>query len=326
MDTEKYLEVQRKIRKGQSPNDEGPFYHHSKWESYKGSIKGKLGGAIIGGLVGAVIGGVVAGLLATGIVGPGLAALGIGKIALTVAAMAGAGIMYGMHEFGDIGKIGGAVAAGLKQADAREAVRFAAIEKKLDTLSDLVQGKPAAADSKNAADTAVDELENYRTTHYAKVNGSKPKLVFWKVALIGLAVGAAAGAVLAAGGISGEIFHALGHALPANATAVISVVTCGLFGASFGINRDIFRRIFDTTDLWSKGIIKSEKVREHQIAAGKDLEEAIAQKKEAPESAVTTMIMHEGHIDYPISGTFHRDRIAAEKALLSFDHTRATPQ
>src|SRR5689334_13029436 len=115
MDTEKYVEIQKKIRDGKSPNDEGPYYHHSWWESYKGGIKGKLGGVIGGGIVGALVGGIVA-TVATLVpaLGMGFAgALGI------MGAFAAAGSMYGAHEFGEIGRITGAVAASQKHAEAR---------------------------------------------------------------------------------------------------------------------------------------------------------------------------------------------------------------
>ncbi len=46
MDTEEHIEIQKAIRDGRPETDEGPYYHESWWESYKGSVKGKLGGSI----------------------------------------------------------------------------------------------------------------------------------------------------------------------------------------------------------------------------------------------------------------------------------------
>jgi hypothetical protein len=51
----------------------------------------------------------------------------------------------------------------------------------------------------------------------------------------------------------------------------LSVTAFGALGASFGISRDFFRKVFDKTDLWFKGITHAqsyEKVKEDQLAAG----------------------------------------------------------
>lgn len=332
MDSEKYIALEKKLRTGISPNDEGPFYHHAWWESYKGSIKGKLGGVVIGALMGAVVGGAVAGVMALG---------GISGIALTFAALTGAGMLYGLHEFNDIGKIVGAQAAGLEEADVREAIRFAELEQKIDRLTDLVSDKTSGGKSKSAATAPLPtekvDLEDYRTTHYARLNGSTQGPVFWKVTLMGLLVGAAAGAMLALGGETStawHVFKTLGIHLQAAHILPVSMATFGAFGASFGINRDVFRRLFDVTDLWTKGIISHGRIREEQIEAGKEIEEDLGLKakkeqagKEAP-APVATAVFAESPIDYPASSTYHRDRVlaAAEKALINFDHTRATPQ
>ena len=61
MDTEEDLEIQKAKLAGHTQTDEGPYYHKSWWESYKGGVKGKLGGVVIGALVGAVIGVIAAG-------------------------------------------------------------------------------------------------------------------------------------------------------------------------------------------------------------------------------------------------------------------------
>lgn len=333
MDTEKYLELEKKIEKGLSPNDEGPFYHHSWWESYKGSIKGKLGGALIGAIMGVVIGGAIAGVLA---ITTTLAAPVIGA---AFAALASAGVIYGMHEFSEIGKVVGAQAAGLEQADAREAIRFAVLEKKLDALTDMVKGntntaKSSAIEQKHSEKIAeseriAKELETYRTTHYAQLEPDrKNRFIFSKVAVMGLVIGAAVGAILAFGGASAKIFETIGiKGLSGAATHLASIITFGMFGASFGINRDIFRKTFDQTDLMFKGIIFNKQVKQKQIEAGQAVEKEIKnEEKNELEKAIATQDF-QGAINYPESNTYHRDRVlaAAEKALLSFDHTRATP-
>src|SRR5690242_4002836 len=100
MDSEKYLKLEKQIEHGKSPTDEGPFYHHSWWESYKGMIKGYVGGIVIGTLMGATLGGIVAGVMVLS----GAAATAIG---ITFAGLTGAGLLYGMVEFSDIGKSAG---------------------------------------------------------------------------------------------------------------------------------------------------------------------------------------------------------------------------
>jgi hypothetical protein len=329
MDSEKYLKLEKAIEDGQSPSDEGPFYHHSFWEAYKGSIKGKLGGIVIG----AVMGLAVATVTATALAFAGLAAGAVGTAFVTVA---GAGMLYGMIEFGEIGKLVGTAAATQEQADAREAIRFGAIEKKIDALTTLVakqtpKGKIAEAPK---VDTSVETeaLATYRKTHYAKLNGSTQGPLFWKVAIIGLLIGMAAGGLLAAGGIAVHIFEGMGMLAGTAKTLapILSPLLFGAFGASFGINRDYFRKAFDLTDLWTKGIFYSKKVDELQEETGKKVEEKLNGKghgkKEQPEVA-TAVAPPDGYLDYPASATFHRDRVikASAQALQELDHTRATP-
>jgi hypothetical protein len=353
MDTEKHLELEKKIATGKSPNDEGPYYHHTWWESYKGSVKGKLGGVVIGTLVGEVIGGVV--IAAASVVG---ATLLTAAAIPTIGAFATAGMLYGAHEFSDIGKVTGAVAATQQQAEARmksfEDVKFAEIKQEISELKSLVKGETAdqAQAKKIRAIVSNFDDQDYRKTHYAKLSTPKiNSLAFWKVALVGLAVGAVAGALLGATGLASELMDHIitraGGATPvlellANHPIKASALIFGAMGASFGMNRDVFRRIFDKTDLWFKGIVRGKShdiVREHQTDAGVKISnghhdnkgngyEKASDAAEAEQAAVAKAVMPENTIDYPTSSTFHRDRVlaSAEKALRSFDHTRATPQ
>jgi hypothetical protein len=329
MDSEKALKLEHKLETGESPTDEGPFYHHSWWESYKGSIKGKVGGIVIGAVMGAIVGAAVA---------MGMAFTGFASAAgLAFAGLTGAGILYGVVEFGEIGKIVGAQAATQEQAEVRQTIRFAILEKKLDALASAIKEKsPAAKKAIEDVDTSreQDALDSYRKTHYAHLNGSTKGPIFWKIALIGLAVGVAGGAVLAIGGAgsiaAGVLEHTIGvgviEAIGHTGIMAASMTVMGLFGASFGINRDIFRKIFDTTDLWTKGILSSKRTRERQQEAGMELEKESA-KKHSSVPEVATIAPVEDYVNYPTSSTHHRDRVlaAAEKALLSMDHTRATP-
>jgi nucleoside phosphorylase len=333
MDSEKYIKLEKQLEHGESPNDEGPFYHHSFWESYKGSIKGKLGGIAIGALIGAVVGGIVVGAMALA------TSLAPAVLGITFVGITGAGLLYGMNEFSEIGKIVGAQAAVQEQADAREAIRFSALEKKVDALTEAVKGSSGKAIKKVDTSEESEALTTYRKTHYAKLNGSTKGPIFWKVALIGLVVGAAAGAILATGGLfplaggaslaSTMLAHTIGESLVsylgAGGIMAASMTIMGMFGASFGINRDYFRRIFDVTDLWSGGMLSSKKVEQHQEEAGKAFEKENGLQHGTKEE-VATAIASDGYLDYPVSATFHRDRVikASAQALQELDHTRAT--
>jgi hypothetical protein len=332
MDTEKYQEVQRKLDLGKSPSDEGPYYHHTHWESYKSASKGELGGTITGISVGSVVG------LALAAVGLATGQLPLAAAALTVVGFAGAGLIYGVHKFANVGAVTGAVAAAEHQSELRmksyEEGKFNEIKQEIGQIKSMLKGEPVKPIEPLAE--KYDDM-SYRKTHYAKVEPDKKnRYVFWEIAAIGLAVGLVAGAVLAGSGLAGHVLDGLiEHSGPLSGMNVYaaSMAAMGAIGASFGINRDVFRRIFDKTDLWFKGIVSPKhhaKVRQLQVEAGEDIREEMTQSnaRNTPQMDVTTAIMPTAYIDYPSSATYHRDRYMkeAEKALLSFDHTRATPQ
>ncbi|MFW0776618.1 MAG: hypothetical protein ACN2B6_02740 [Rickettsiales bacterium] len=340
MDTEKYITLEHKVSHGKSPNDEGPYYHHAFWESYKGGIKGKLFGVIVGGMIGTFIGGAV---LALAVAAPqlGLAALVTQTTALaTMAIFAGAGITYGMKEFGQVGRITGGSAAQFYQHELREKTfvkgQVAELKEDIDELKALVKGEQPTKNPEyeKSIALAAKEEQDYRKTHYAKLTPNKlNSIAFWKVLALGLAVGAAAGAILAVGGtasVAAEILIHMGvaetavHALGSSGIMAASVVTMGALGASFGINRDSFRKIADKTDLLFKGRLSKKDhnmVLEDQIEAGEAILEDLKDKGKKVVAEATG-------IEYPESETHFRDKVmpAAQRALLSFDHTRATPQ
>ncbi|MFO0388410.1 MAG: hypothetical protein ACK502_01630 [Alphaproteobacteria bacterium] len=345
MDTEKYLEIQKKLDQGLSPNDEGPYYHHAWWEAYKGSVKGKFGGLIIGALVGSVVGGIIAGVAAIATAGTA-AAVGLPLAAAITAGFASVGALFGTHEFGDIGKVTGAVAAAQEESEVRmklyEEGRFNELKNDIAEIKAIIKGDnnaaQVAAKQSQQSSAMARELEEkpYRTTHYAQLEPDrKNRFAFWKVSLIGLVVGVAAGALFAytgaaehlLGNVVGE--HGLLHGL---SLTTASMGAFGALGASFGLNRDLFRQIFDKTDLWFKGVTSrtaTKAVEQQQVAAGLAIEEELSNGKNGNGKHVTAQPTpsYESMIDYPESNTYHRDRVAAaaEKALLSFDHTRATP-
>ncbi|MDX2073819.1 MAG: hypothetical protein SFX19_05580 [Alphaproteobacteria bacterium] len=311
MDTEKYHEMQEKILAGKPVTDEGPYYHHIQWEAYKGWSKGKIGGAAIGTLIGSIVGGAAAFAMLP-LISP--AAAGVG-----VLAFAGIGMWKGMDEFSKIGTITGAVAAGLDTAERRNQLY-------LDNKINEVKAELGDKGAQEALAHPHDPV--YRTTHYVPPQDPSMKHgpVFWKVALAGLAIGLAAGLLLASGGIATgffehimrpEVFAGLGG--EASITA-LSMATFGAFGASFGINRDIFRRIFDHTDAIYEG---------HPRTIGEDAPAQMVSRglaKNAEKDIEKQTVFYESALPYPESDTYHRDKYAAAKQVLQeMDHTKMLP-
>jgi len=266
MDSSENHEIQKAQKFGHPETDEGPYYHEAWWESYKGSVKGKFGGAVIGAGLGAVVG--IAAILCAPIAGVLITG---GVIAATVGGFSAAGMLYGAHQFENVGTVTGAVAAGLETAEKRNDIKtdmkLARLENKIDKLQSTITGEPIPESNKEAELAKQLDSLDYKTTHCDEHGNiqEKPKIIFWKVALVGLAVGLVAGAILASGGIAGHILGALGVAAESGAlgtmgTYALSMLTMGLFGASFGVNRDIFRDVFDRTDLMFRGIVGKSKV------------------------------------------------------------------
>jgi hypothetical protein len=331
MDTTEQLEIQHAQRLGHPETDEGPYYHDSWWESYKGSVKGKLGGVVIGAAMGAAVG--VAAAIAIPFVGGAL--LTTGALAMTVSGFTAAGMLYGAHEFADVGRVTGAVAAGLETAERRNDVKLAKLENKIDKLQSTITGEPIPADAQAAADKAAATDLDYKTTHCDDhQSAQRPPLVFWKVALIGLAIGAAAGLLLASGGVAGHVLGLLGAAGEGGVLSTVGVyaasaLSMGLFGASFGVNRDMFRSVFDKTDLMFRGIVSKSKASEQIIEAPAPapVQQAVQTTEKSPE--VVAMPAQEtkqqSQVEYPASETYHRDKVvaSARQALLTMDHTKA---
>lgn len=341
MDTSEHVEIQEAHHLGRPQTDEGPYYHESWWESYKGSVKGKMGGAVIGAGMGAAVG--VAATIAIPLLGGAL--LTAGALAMTVSGFAAAGMLYGAHQFENVGAVTGAVAAGLETAERRQDVKLSKLENKLDELQSAITGKPVE-EIKAEAEKAQAEKEatlDYKTTHcddHSSVD-EKPQIIFWKVALVGLAIGAAAGLLLASGGIAGHVLAALGAAGEGGVLSTVgvyaaSMLTMGLFGASFGVNRDIFRDVFDRTDLMFRGIVGKAKTADpvagmvEYKAPEKEQAPAPAQAAQ-PQEPVNVVIPQEKQADnqvkYPESETYHRDKVmaSARNALLNMDHTKSIP-
>lgn len=313
MDSEEVKKITKNTLAGKPQTDQGRYYHEVWWESYKGIGKGYLGGAIIGVAAGAAIG--VAALAAFSLSVGIPTALGAGGL---IASFAAGGMLYGAHQFSEVGKITGAVAAAQDKAEQYEKGQFFEIKKEISELKAMVSGKrPALATEEPAVATASEQP--HRTTHCdGHCPPDKKKFVFWKVATLGLTIGMAAGALLVAGGVAGHVMEGLRmHAAEASYAAVMT--TMGLFGASFGINRDMFRQVFDKTDLLFKGIL-SGKSREPQIDLAPEKTQAPEKPKEIELPIVT--LVESGQ-----TNTYHRERLASMKlALLNMDHREASRQ
>lgn len=394
MDSEEHHELQELVNKGVSSSNEGPFYHHAFWQSYKGATKGKLGGLVIGGLIGLTTG-IVAfsllSLLATplGIAGAALSATTI------IGGMAGAGMIYGAAEFGEVGRITGATAAASKESEARmhefELAKFTEIKQELGEIKTLI-GKPAsneenyqnqtsaasvagaAAGGMGLADT-MKKLADHRITHLRPelVTSNTNKIVFWDVAFVGLIVGAGIGLLVAAGtvaavgaagvaattgaaaatSIGAEVLTHLGVGALAGNSAALAIVF-GAIGASFGINRDTLRKVFDKTDPLFKGMFnfndgKVPPQLEQQLQPQVQAQQApqpsqlVSASKEQPKEPKVSTLVYYNHDDNaqnedpeffqkkyakaPVSETLlYGDKVKANSLLASMDTTKSIRQ
>lgn len=354
MDTFELKEQEELLENGRPATDKGPYFHHITMESYKGSPRGKLGGGFIGLGVGSLVGAAVAAVTAA-ITGD----FHLGPSLMAVAGCAAGGTLYGMHEFSEVGKISGAVAMAHKLSETRmkefEKAKFAEIKAEINELKALLKGKKGDAEAKLSAEAAktsatVEHRQqyDYPTTHcddtHCPPGPEGRKLVFWNVAGVGLAAGAALGAVLTAGGMTGHLLEAFGgaeHGLSELGQYGAGITAGAMFGASFGINRDLFRKVLDVTDPLFEGNIKlglSRALGRSQASAVSPHEKHAAAKAAPPSPAVPTPTLQEsGEIKLLMafegtperSATYFRDRLSAElanNALHSLDPTRAPRQ
>ncbi|NBX03268.1 MAG: hypothetical protein EBR02_04250 [Alphaproteobacteria bacterium] len=288
---------------------------HAFWETYKGGVKGKLGGFVLGAIVGAVLG-IPAALILAG----SLPALGFTGI---VAAFSGAGMLYAAHDFDQVGKISGGIAAGLQTTEGR-LKKF--MGKELAEIKDEIKDikKQVGVPEKTTASSSEtpEEKEVYRTKHLLDRHKNQP--FYPKLAIIGLAVGAAVGALLAGSDLGIDLLKHIGIETAKNTalayTASISVMAT--FGASFGINRDYFRAVFDKTDKWFKGVSYAEKDTTQEPR----LEQQLAPVVKSSAHDISTAVLYSNNVPER-SGTYHRDHLSASRAkiLLGFDPGATRP-
>jgi len=337
MDSEEKDHIEHLIANGRHVNDSGPFYHHTFWESYKGMVKGKLGGLLIGGGIGLLVGGIAA--LIASIFTSGLALPIIGGISVT-------GMLYGAHEFSDVGRVSGAVAAGLDDLEKRnhqfELSKFADLRKELDEIKTMISGGDTSAKSQplkiSPTETAYQEdvssleetrekLANYRTTHHKDDKLKERGLFYHNVALVGTIVGIGVGLLLAGQAIAGSaaalgilehvgLTEAVGGAglkiaggLAGAKLYAASAAIFGAIGASFGISRDLFRMVFDKTDTIFKGIVDSDKGKKQ--AKEQERTQEITQPLNLERPKVRTIVYPEyadNGMEYPASETHWRSK------------------
>lgn len=315
--------------------DEGPYYHDAWWEAYKGGVKGLMGGLLIGATVGAGIGLVVAGALAAF----GVAGLGLAAAPAIIGAFSAGGMLVGAHEFITVGIVAGSDAASQEMAELRgkSELRRAVgeIKAELAEIRTLVKGgseQDARAQKTLAQAEIPDETQDKRTRHYDDDHRLPRggKLFFWNVGTIGALLGAAAGALLIAGGAPAVIMEFIG----ANAAEALggasfgsqiagAAIAGGAMGASFGINRDLFRAVFDVTDHWFRGSWMPPKT---SAEPAPNLSRGPSQMRMMSAQAEPMFLVQAPQTDK--SPTFYRDKIrlaeAAQKALSELDHHSAT--
>lgn len=368
MDSEEHDHIEHLLANGRSVNDSGPFYHHAWWEAYKGSVKGKLGGLLIGGGIGLLVGCAACLLLVPfGILG----VAGVLPAGTIIGSVSVAGMLYGAYEFSEVGRVSGAISAGLDDLEKRnqefELAKFSDLNKKLDKIENLVGGHgsesataikptqniPAANDTSNLEETR-EKLANYRTTHH-KDDALKDRGLFYhNVALVGAIIGIGVGLLLASGvgGIAGaSILTHMGIINVAKDTALATelmtpqlfaaaATVFGVIGASFGISRDLFRMVFDKTDLIFKGIVDSDKGKNTKRAKVPELAHEINVAPPIIERPKVRTIVYpdapELDEENPNkkSASFWQEKIpskhdagfiaAANNALSQLDHTQAT--
>lgn len=320
------------------------YYYTGFWGSYKGAWKGGLGGIIIGAILGTAIGLAAAG--AAVIAAPAIltATTTFWTIASSFALIFGAaGSIKGFHEFSMIGSNAG-VGVALDELEVRQNRNMDAklnrVVKKFAALMGKEKDLPAiSAAIDSESDTVIPTREYSSSPHVDSATAPTTSIFHGKVGLLGLALGIGVGALicaaaLPAAGAAGAagVLSLIGiHAIEAHATATAvtagtaAIMTaCGMFGASFGLDRIVFRRVFDFTDKLFAGRVLPKNLvassHNHKVSRS-----AAPEIPTIPQPAISV----EPSSEAPAQETKNQpqrewaEKIRAEQALTSFDHTRA---
>lgn len=327
MDSEELAEIAFHQKNGRPETTKGPYYHKAWWESYKGAVKGIIGGIMVGGLIGAVVGGAVVGALALS----AGASVATGYAGIILAATTLFGMYEGKEKFEKVGVATGAVAAASEVSEVRmkQYVRekFTGLTNEIRELKAVLAGKQPIdsiqTDPAKPDNAAIFDESDFRTTHCDEhCAPQSKKIMYWNVAAIGALVGAAVTAIIAftGGGVEGILGEVIKEHAISTAAANTALITTGTaLGASFGINRDIFRKVFDVTDCWFAGVTKGN-CSSVEIAQAKGVEiPHLAPHKPMPAAYPIKTIVS----DSTPSTIITESTIAARNALLSMDHTTA---
>ncbi len=235
----------------------GDFPRHFWSTSKHGHYRFALAGVAIAVPIAAAIGAAVA------------AAVSWALAPIIIPAFIGAGALMAVESFGSTGSAAASRASGLAEKHAR-----------------ILDGEGKGL----APQTALDDnlMNNGQGHHYEfPRNRDNGKLFSWKSGLTGAAMGAAAGGLL---GIGGAIAHipaaaAIATAIPALAVApflpivVAGAITFGLFGLTFGIERKVFKSIFNYTDAHIQGKLSPDKSPDLGKQQSQESDPALAQQR-----------------------------------------------
>lgn len=253
--------MEREETEHHDPTRYSPFYYKGMWGAFKGHTKGVLGGLLIGAAIGALGGFLLCGgvaLLAAyaeiAAVTALLTELGVSGWALAgfgSAVFAGAGAFWGAHEFGESARVAGSSSA---IADTQEERLLAAQAAMISKATGKRVSPPssAAIDSMVRSNTIGDSAHLSDQPHLLSASEPSRKWFHGKIGLVGLGAGLGFGALLATMGLvpGAGILAAAGltHIAAGHMVAGLTMAASGLFGASFGLERNLLRRVFDKTD------------------------------------------------------------------------------
>lgn len=260
---------------GASPG-ESPYLNRITWASYKALSRGQLGGLVLGGMIGLGVGVAAVALSAFALPALGLGALGGVGVAAVVGGFTAIGAKYYYDVFKEVGAASGAVAAGMEIAEERSQV----MNIKLDTILNVLakDGKISAQEIKTIEDD-VEAVYQKGTHNFEKKFIDKPAY-FWQIGVVGALAGIAVVAAVAGVGFLMEgIVHGVDSAV--TLASHLSVPLAGtalaggaLAGASYGINRNLYRHVLNVTNALFEGNlgeIEKQRARQYGLEPEQEL-------------------------------------------------------
>lgn len=220
-------------------------YYRNFWDSYKGHVRGMLAGIAIDGILGLGIGVALSFFLP------------ISAWTLIASCSAG-GALMGAEAFGKIGGAAASRASGLAEKHAR-------------LLDPVYEGNTL-----QALDDAL--MAGGHGHHYEfPRERDKGKYFSWKSGLVGFLVGSAIGAIA----LSAELFAHVAFLGSVVVNPLAGALVCGMIGATFGIDRSIFKSAFNQTDANVEGKLRfREKQGDRTCMQDLNSEEELAQHRQ----------------------------------------------